>query len=679
MPLKDFNFALMDARLGSLRASPEGVLSLPLDRFPISVRLCNLLKCANCRTVYDLVTRGTIPVVGTKGFGKLMGSELESLVSSLVDHSRSLGTAVEEIEPQVAGQNAFVQFLTEPVPCSLIEQIERGLANLDPRDSLVWKARSGYDGTAKTLDEIGATLAISRERARQLEQRANSELLKWVPGRAELPMTLSTLLDQRSEPLSVDWLASTQPLFKGLERRLLLFAHIVKDATSDGFHVWELKGASIVTRVSASGWQRLKILGEKTLSSQIRDGITQGQAQLITNSMASEQGVPELANALFESLQTRLHFGTMTDAKAPILVAVGRSMSGALKSILENAATPLSLAEIARQLQEKTGARRTKMALRNALSSIGAHVFSRRRYGLEKHSAIPPAAINPIIETVHVIMNAGSSDRQWHCADLTEMIKGMRPDLSSGLDPHTLNVVLSKSSGIEPLGRLVWRTGSSAGMHSEERRSIAELCVDALESAGKPLRKAALARRVRAIRGLGDNFMPQPSRSMARLRPGVWGLLARDFPFSLEEQAPILDRLEAALLGRSKALHASELASAINLETDRPLKLGRSIWGLAQTDNRFRTGRGHLIGLAEWSSLGRHNSYSAIRDAIKRIHEFATPEKLYSAVDELAERHVSRDRITAELKALGHKYEIRSRRWVRAPESAGTKPTDRPR
>lgn len=661
MRLKDFDCALMDARLGALRAAPEEILLQRLDRLPISVRLCNLLKCVDCRTVSDLIARGTAPVVGSNGFGKLMGSELERLVSALIDHAKSHRIAIEETEPQTA---STAQLFFQPPSSSLLEQIEGVLLKLLPRDALVWKARSGYDGKIKTLEVIAAGLGITRERARQLELRAADQMLKWAPAYAEISATLTSLLYDRSEPLSVESLTSGNRLFEGLKHRPLLFAELVQKTNRDEFHVWELNGVSIVSQVSASDWQRLKRHSEKTLSSAVKEGITQARVHGILLAMASSNGAPELGQSLFDALQPRLHFGTAIDGEERKLVAVGRSMPAALTSILEGAAQPLSLAEIARQFKERTGTTGSKMGLRNALNSIGAHVFSRRRYGLDKHSMIPLAAIDPIIETVHQVMATGSAGRQWHCVDLAETIREMRPDLSEGLDPYTLNIVLGKASHLQALGRLVWRTGHTSEMQSEDRRSISELCVDLLESAGKPLKQAVLARKIREVRGLGDNFMPQPNRFMARLRHGVWGLLSRDFPFSPGEQRPILNRLEAALRSRSKALHASEVTYAISLETDRPLKLGRAIFGMAQTDDRFRTGRGHLIGLASWASLGRYNSYSAIKEAAKRIHDFVTPEKLYKAVDTLAERHVSRDRIAAELKALGYKYEIKGRRWV---------------
>ena len=50
--------------------------------------------------------------------------------------------------------------------------VRRQLSALDAREALIITLRFGLNGPEQTLDEIGVTLKISRERVRQLEERA---------------------------------------------------------------------------------------------------------------------------------------------------------------------------------------------------------------------------------------------------------------------------------------------------------------------------------------------------------------------------------------------------------------------------------------------------------------------------------------------------------------------------
>jgi RNA polymerase primary sigma factor len=61
-------------------------------------------------------------------------------------------------------------------------ELDAALASLDPRMRLVIERRYGLDGRAQqTLEELGADLGITRERVRQLENKALRELRRAAP------------------------------------------------------------------------------------------------------------------------------------------------------------------------------------------------------------------------------------------------------------------------------------------------------------------------------------------------------------------------------------------------------------------------------------------------------------------------------------------------------------------
>ena len=59
---------------------------------------------------------------------------------------------------------------------SLHAKVELLLKDLKPREEKILRLRFGFNGEAKTLEEIGKEIGLSRERVRQIEKRAKAKL-----------------------------------------------------------------------------------------------------------------------------------------------------------------------------------------------------------------------------------------------------------------------------------------------------------------------------------------------------------------------------------------------------------------------------------------------------------------------------------------------------------------------
>jgi RNA polymerase primary sigma factor len=62
------------------------------------------------------------------------------------------------------------------IKSTLTEEINELLSQLPPREQQILRMRFGFDDEAKTLEEIGKMLGLSRERVRQIEKRAKDLL-----------------------------------------------------------------------------------------------------------------------------------------------------------------------------------------------------------------------------------------------------------------------------------------------------------------------------------------------------------------------------------------------------------------------------------------------------------------------------------------------------------------------
>ena len=67
---------------------------------------------------------------------------------------------------------------------SLINEVRDLLERLEPRESMILRARFGFDDRPKSLAAIGRELGLSRERVRQIETRARSKLRAFAKDKA---------------------------------------------------------------------------------------------------------------------------------------------------------------------------------------------------------------------------------------------------------------------------------------------------------------------------------------------------------------------------------------------------------------------------------------------------------------------------------------------------------------
>jgi RNA polymerase primary sigma factor len=85
------------------------------------------------------------------------------------DGETSIGDLIEDTDSPEASELVDRQLMAE--------QLHRALGVLNPREATIMAMRFGlYDGTPRTLDEIGRQLGLTRERIRQLEKESLSKL-----------------------------------------------------------------------------------------------------------------------------------------------------------------------------------------------------------------------------------------------------------------------------------------------------------------------------------------------------------------------------------------------------------------------------------------------------------------------------------------------------------------------
>jgi RNA polymerase primary sigma factor len=106
--------------------------------------------------------------------------KIETLLE-IARHPVSLETPIDEEGDSTFGD--FVEDVSSPAPSEevathlLHEQLDKALGRLPPREAQILKLRYGLeDGRVYTLEEVGQTIGVTRERVRQLEAQALNRL-----------------------------------------------------------------------------------------------------------------------------------------------------------------------------------------------------------------------------------------------------------------------------------------------------------------------------------------------------------------------------------------------------------------------------------------------------------------------------------------------------------------------
>ncbi len=116
------------------------------------------------------------------GFTSQRVQELLEIVQDHVSLETPVGDGESNVGDLIEDHNSD-QPETRTAESMRASELANAIARLKPRQQLVLNERFGLDGgKPKTLEEVGTTLGITRERVRQLETRALRELRMVAPG-----------------------------------------------------------------------------------------------------------------------------------------------------------------------------------------------------------------------------------------------------------------------------------------------------------------------------------------------------------------------------------------------------------------------------------------------------------------------------------------------------------------
>lgn len=663
---------------------PDWACSAQLSALGLSRRCTNVFGIAGLQTVADVLALGPIGIMSLRNFGRTSLSEFVDKLYVFVGgigHGDAAQPATSEVAHAAGGyalspwrENAESNDADASLtPTSILEPpslraaLEASLADLRERDAEVMRLWLGMDGPPRILEDIGGALGVTRERARQIRNRGWERIRQRGQWPGEVVRRVEDLLSSREEPLYLDMIVAEDAWFDGFQDNLTPLARVIEEMAGDMLHVWGLNGRLNVTRCRAEQWGELVGAAQSAAEQQISVGVTRSDARILIGAVAVAAGAPELGGALRQQVEPVLHFAVRPNGQER-LVSIGRGLRHALTATLDESDRPLHMSEIVERLRDRGCVDRNDYGVQNmvraAIKEAGGMLYGRSLYGLNKHLPVAEDAAEEALAELEAIMLESAPGRQWHCSELTDELTSRRPDLGEELDQFTVNVILTRSRVATYLGRLVW-VGTSQADGLQERLDVAAMCEAALLQAGRPLSKRELRDTIRQVRGLNRHFLPQASERVVRLAYGMWGLADRDVGVSAENRKVALDALHRVLEVRQRGLHVSELFEALReVEFIPDPELDEwELLGIAQSDARFRIGRGQLIGLPGWADVRRRSIGQALAEVQACWQGPATGEVLHAAVCALTERMIPRATVASHAARAGFVYDAARGLW----------------
>jgi hypothetical protein len=286
-------------------------------------------------------------------------------------------------------------------------------------------------------------------------------------------------------------------------------------------------------------------------------------------------------------------------------LSVGGGLTAEIRATIEDACKPLHYSEVVAQCEASLGRPVNQQQVINTLAAFEDTIhFGRGTYGLRRHFPIAEPERICILNLADKIVLTDPNLRQWHTDEILMEIENIEPKLAGILDKYLLNAILSSSQHVVAMGRMVWIARRFEGDIPRQRIEIQDACVRLLRDAGRPLNNHDLREQLSAIRGMSPFFMLSSNEEIARVAPGVWGLISRDFASTRTERQIILDQLYLALVERKAPIHMKELQRVVYSRQHLPSGMTPyMVMSLAQSDSRMHVYRGRYIGLVGWESL----------------------------------------------------------------------------
>jgi hypothetical protein len=485
-----------------LEVAPEWLLILNVDHLTLlSARLINTFADKEIKTVSDITQFNTETMLKWSGVGK----------KSLLDLCASLKATYQ----------SYVR--TYAKEANLANVLEADTSSLKSIEHRVFQRRFGDECQSETLESLGNSMGMTRERVRQIERKALDKLRVFPLWRKRLVSNkLDALLQEAvdlRQPLLLKDIVKEVSWFSEFEDNIDYLGRIIELYTDSSFFVFKINSNMVVSRVSADQWKTLVSDVLTYLREHEGKGWVKKDVELFIQSKLEEHRAIELAEELYTSISSHLRYFTLkADTEKPTLNAVGSGYLPVLLAVLRGLEEPKHYRKIAllcQKIEPSIDERRVQASL-----AENADLFDLGVYGLKgKHLMLADDEINSIMDMLNQIIRTDMK-RQWNCEELLKLLHA-RLDVPESLNKYIVSILLEDIPYMKYLGRLVWVLDEK-GTSATQRIDLQEAATEILRKAKKPMDIEEIKNIIAKTRGVGKHFALQKTANIKRVKDRKW-------------------------------------------------------------------------------------------------------------------------------------------------------------
>lgn len=554
------------------RAAPPWLTGQPLDALDLTVRISNVFRDRNLVMVADLQPLTTSELQTFPNFGRTSTHHLAGILH------RAILAGSGDIEPD----------LEEPVTGTLLDSVRASLANCTDRERDILARRMGLDCEPQTLQDIGESYGITRERVRQLEDKLVARLIRQEVWDDILALKLRKILVAREFPLPLIGAEAIEPWFTGLGEQGDVAHYLIGNMCATGASLVEIAGMEYLGFLSQEAWEEALNSAKGLLAGGVKARWSKTDCEYYVRCLLPD-GCGEFAGLLWETASAWCHFAD--DGTGEILTSYGRGADQLVEAVLQESDRPLHYSEITPLASKRGGREIDERRAHNAAGEVG-YLFGPGTYGLLKHLSVTRAEREALADEAADIVLEGPAERQWHTSELLEHLSGRGINLPGGFNKYELDIALKQQGVLTSLGRMVW--GNSDATGDTARVDIRQAVIALLRQAGRPLTSTELRQRLIAVRGINQGMQFSALDPVIKLDWSTWALNDRDISIKRPDQPAFLDEVAEKLRARGSSVHISDCSALFGSRLPP-----RAILCLAASDRRFQVASGELLSLRE--------------------------------------------------------------------------------
>lgn len=537
----------------------------------------------------------------------------------------------------------------------LLTEVRRSLLSFTDRQRDVLIRRLGFETKPETLQEIADDYGVSRQRIRQIEVRATKKWIRESSWDDILEQKISRLLIGRSFPLPVAGVEAIDAWFEGMSSNRVFFRNLVRAVCDDRIHMIHVDGLYYFSLMTQEIWERTISEASALLSSGVGQEWSEDYARSLVYGLLQDTA-KEFGSLLWDKSSHLCHFSAAQDG-ARILRSYGRGADQLVEAILAESNTPLHYTEIAERATLKKGRSLDTRRAHSAAANVG-YLFGRGTYGLARHVPLSDEQMSRVRSEAEDIVCLEAPGRQWHTSQILSEIAERMDGGIDGLGKYVLDIALTGSSVLRPLGKMTW-VAATADTNDQSRIDIHRAVVAIVKAAGRPLSTTEIKERLTAVRGVNEFFQINPIDPLIRVQPGRWGINDRDVPIPREQQRELVQKLVHLLDTSQSGIHVSELSHILPLQDSPP----DAFLSIASQDQRLKVSQGRYVYLSEWGSPRRET----IGQAVSAVLEFAARPLAFGQTAKLVEdrtgRKVDKPVISGALQAIEAVFNDATGEW----------------